>query len=466
MNESFADFSEMLWAEHKYGKDAGSDVNYNAMQTYVGQPDNATKDLVRFHYDDVGDMFDIVTYQKGGRILNMLRNYLGADAFYKGLNIYLKTNAFKNGEAQQLRLAEEEASGIDLNWFFNQWYYGAGHPILDISYKWDEASKTEAVYLTQKQDGHIFKLPMAIDIYSGGKKERRKVWVNDKNDTLNFRVDVKPDLVNVDGDKILLVQKTDNKNLDEYVFQYFNAPLYVDRYEAIEAAKVKQSEKGAQKILLGALHDKYFRLRLRTVRALDMGNEDLRKAALPILNSLAQSDPNTLVRAAAIKALGNLKATGNMTLFRKSLYSQSYAVQGAALTSISQLAPEQALILAKGFEKDNKGPLTQAIIAIYAANGGDEYWPFVFKTFNGLGTLAQLNIIQNFSDMAAHVNNSEYAQQGIIALKDLAINNKALGVGTFVDDLLSDIKSHRVKLNDNASVKAVDNAIQQINNAK
>ena len=111
--------------------------------------------------------------------------------FYKGLNIYLKTNAFKNGEAQQLRLALEEASGLDLNWFFNQWYYGAGHPVLNISYKWDDAAKTETVYMQQTQDGQIFKLPMAIDIYAGGKKERHKVWMNDKADTLTFQCGIK-----------------------------------------------------------------------------------------------------------------------------------------------------------------------------------------------------------------------------------------------------------------------------------
>jgi aminopeptidase N len=81
------------------------------MQSYLSQPSAKTKDLVRFHYNDKEDVFDVVTYQKGGRILYMLRNFLGNGAFYKGLNIYLKTNAFKNGEAQQLRLAMEEASG-------------------------------------------------------------------------------------------------------------------------------------------------------------------------------------------------------------------------------------------------------------------------------------------------------------------------------------------------------------------
>ena len=48
------------------------------------------KDLVRFYYPDRESMFDMVSYSKGGRILNMLRNYVGDSAFFKALNIYLK----------------------------------------------------------------------------------------------------------------------------------------------------------------------------------------------------------------------------------------------------------------------------------------------------------------------------------------------------------------------------------------
>ena len=75
-------------------------------------------------------MFDAVSYNKGGRILHMLRNYVGDSAFFKALNLYLTTNKFKSAEAQQLRLAFEEVTGKDLNWFWNQWYYGAGNPSL------------------------------------------------------------------------------------------------------------------------------------------------------------------------------------------------------------------------------------------------------------------------------------------------------------------------------------------------
>ncbi len=127
VNESFADYSETLWNEYKYGKDAGDRINYNAMQAYLyGAADD--KQLVRYYYSDKEDVFDVVSYQKGGRILHMLRNYVGDDAFFASLKKYLTDNKFKTGEAHQLRLAFESVTGKDLNWFWNQWYFGKRTP--------------------------------------------------------------------------------------------------------------------------------------------------------------------------------------------------------------------------------------------------------------------------------------------------------------------------------------------------
>ena len=56
-------------------------------------------------------MFDQVSYQKGGRILHMLRNFVGDSAFFKSLNLYLTTNKFKSAEAHHFRLAFEEVTG-------------------------------------------------------------------------------------------------------------------------------------------------------------------------------------------------------------------------------------------------------------------------------------------------------------------------------------------------------------------
>ena len=467
MNESFADFSEMLWAEHKFGKDEADAHSYSAMQSYLRGPANRTKNLVRFYYDDKEDVFDLVSYQKGGRILNMLKNYLGDEAFFKGLKIYLTKHAYSNGEAQQLRLALEESSGLDLNWYFNQWYYGAGNPSLKIGYKWDDASKTQTVYLEQTQAGQIFKLPFAVDIYAGGKKERHKVWMNDKMDTLTFHSDVKPDLVNVDGDKVILTDKKDAKTLNELVFQYFNAPLYLDRFEAITAAGVTQSDKGAQKVLIAALNDKYYGLRIKAIQALDMTNNDVHTAALPVLVSLVQTDKNTLVQAAAIAVLAKLKSPTDLPLFKQALTSQSYAVDGAALNAIAAIDPTAALPLTKQFEKENSPAITIAIMKIFAASGTDAQWPTAYNLFINAQGQGRFGSARDFSAFIGKQQSPANAQQGIAALRDLGIKFKSQnGVGQFITTMLQNIKAARAKLNDTASAQAADDALKAFNDAK
>jgi aminopeptidase N len=460
VNESFADFSETMWAEYKYGADAGAAHAYDDLINYLSQPAAKAKNLVRFHYNDKEDMFDVVTYQKGGRILYMLRNYLGNAAFYKGLNIYLKTNAFKNGEAQQLRLAMEEASGRDLNWFFNQWYYGAGHPVLNVTYKYDPGAKTQTVYLQQTQDGDAFILPMAVDIYAGGKKTRHNAWMRSKADTLTFSVASKPDLVNVDGDKVLLTKKTDTKTLDEYVFQYANAPLFLDRFEAIDGVKSKQSDKAAQKLIIAALNDKYYELRIKAIGAANITtNDDVRNAAVPILAKLAQTDENNAVRAAAITALGKLKASGNMNLFKQGLQSQSYNIQGASMKAIGMINPTEALALAKSYEKGSGGALRNSIIGVYGANGSDAEWPYVWDAFKNADVNTQFGMSRGVVDLAGRVKNPAYAQEAIKALGDIGVKYKSFGAGPAVIGMLTSIKDARTKLGDTASVAAADKAI-------
>lgn len=466
VNESFADFSETIWAEHKYGKDEADAHSYQAQLNYISNPENYDKNLVRFHYDDKEDVFDAVTYQKGGRILLMLRNFLGNDAFYKGLQTYLKTNAFKNGEAQQLRLAMEEASGLDLNWFFNQWYYGAGHPQLNMSYKWDDATKTEYVYIAQTQDGQIFKLPMAVDIYASGKKERHQVWVNDKADTLSFKVASKPDLVDVDADKVILSKKTDTKTPDEYQFEFFNAPLYLDRFEAITFAAANQTTDQGHKIIIAALKDKYYGLRIKAINALKLTNDQIRNDAQPILMNLAQTDENTLVRAAALRALASLKASGMEPTFKEAIKNPSYAVEGAALNAISAVDPAEAMRLAKGFENEDNSILSEAVVSVYADNGGADQWAYIYDKYKKAAPQGKFNIIRKLPNLIAKMNNPTYAQQAIAEMKDFGVKFKRYGIAPIIVQGLTSIKDERTKANDTASAQAADDAIKAINDAK
>jgi aminopeptidase N len=459
VNESFANFSETLWAEHKYGKDAADDHNYKDLVNYLSDPSNFSKNLVRFNYAEKEDVFDLVSYQKGGRILHMMRNYLGDAVFFKGLNIYLKQNALKNGEAHLLRLAMEEASGKDMNWFFNQWYFGAGHPVVKIDYAWDAASKSQKVTISQTQPGNPFILPMAIDVYTGKTKKRYQVTMNDAVQSFVFPAATKPELVNVDADKVLLWQKTDNKPLEAYTFQFANAPLYLDRLEAINFAAKNQTSQEAQAVILKALSDKYYNIRLTAIKSLNIKDAQVLKAAIPVIEKLAASDPNTLVKANAISLLG---ATGNpsyLPVFNTALSSQSYAVQGAALVALLQQKPEQAFAAAKSFEKDNKGMLTSAMMYVYAKAGSEKEVPFFANNFASKSKQEQFEAIPMYLALTGRTSDKAALQHAVDDAKALGLALKVYGYNQYVAGLLKDLKGTP---NGKANAEYIDQAIEAL----
>ena len=467
LNESFAVFGEKYWNEKKYGKDDGDAKRYEELQAYLNNATAYKQALTPFVYSDSEGVNGANIYDKGGLVLNMLRNYLGDDAFFKGLELYLRTHAFKNAEVQDLRLAMEDISGEDLNWFFNQWYYGAGHPVLDISYQWNEASHQEKVFITQTQDGQIFNVPIAVDIYADNKTTRNKVWLNQKTDTFTFNAVTKPDLVNVDADKILITKKTDHKSIEEFSYQYHHAPLYLDRLEAIDAATTQETSEQGAGIILSALKDKYHGLRIKAIKALKMDSVDITKAALPILVDLATHDSNYLVRAAAISVLGKTKDQSYSSIYKTSLSSPSYSVKGAALTALNLVTPADAFKTAKTMEADDKGQLGQAIVTVYATNGSDAEWPYVIAFYHKSSTQVKYNLAQAaFAQMTGRLNNKSYVQQGISAIKDLAISFKRYNIAPKLIASLQQIEEVRKKLNDAESASSAAAAIEEINKAK
>ncbi len=409
VNESFADFSETLWDEYKHGKDAGDEHNYEAQQSYLSSG-SEKKDLVRFYYRDKEDMFDAVSYNKGGRILNMLRSYIGDDAFFKSLNNYLTANKFKSTEAQQLRLAFEQVSGEDLNWYWNQWYYGSGHPIVKIDYNYDDAAGKAMVIIQQTQQEKVFKLPVTIDIYTASAKKRYHIWINNQTDTFSFTYNQRPQLINVDADKILLWDKTDNKTADNYKTQIQYAPLYLDRREALTFfAKNHMSE------LLMGLKDKYAGLRSFTIDQINADSTMMtNQAMLQTIENLAKTDPDRKVRA---KALELLAATANQKykpLFEENVKDSSYSIAGAALQGLSILDSANAFLVAKKYMGDAKGKLGEVVASTIMQKGTEEDFDFIENYYeDSPPDQEKFDATMAFSDYLTRVNDIEKLKKGV-----------------------------------------------------
>ncbi|MDO8969664.1 MAG: M1 family aminopeptidase, partial [Saprospiraceae bacterium] len=300
LNEGFANYSEYLWIENKYGRDAADEHLMVEQQGYFYSAGDGGHPLIHFGYENREDMFDAHSYNKGGCALHMLRGYVGDEAFFAGLNRYLKKHEYTDVEVHELRLAFEDVVGQDLNWFFNQWYLGAGHPLLDIEYGWDETTKKASVTVTQSQEGpevaRVFELPVAVDIYDvSGKSRREQIRITKRQQTFLFDSPSKPALLNFDATKSLLCQKNDLHNAQEWAFMFRNAPLFRDRVEAMEALQADPSAL-TQAVYKEALTDKYHGIRQQALMA--DGMED--PSILPIVKVLAETDAEPEVRASAI----------------------------------------------------------------------------------------------------------------------------------------------------------------------
>lgn len=404
LNESFATYGEYLWEEFEYGRDAADDHHAGSRYGYFAQAGQKQVDLVRFDYAEREDMFDAFSYNKGGQILHMLRKYVGDDAFFASLKLYLEKNKFKTAEAHDLRLAFEETTGEDLNWFFNEWYYAKGHPDLDIKKSYDATTKKLKLEITQQQDfkvAPLYKLPIYIDIYAGGKKERKHIWINDVKNTFTFDVASNPDLVNFDAEKQLLAKTTFDKTKEEYIFQYKNAPLWGDRDEALDYFKDHMNEKEIFDLVKSiAQNDPWKKFRTEAINLLSDKAKDKEAELKPLFISISEKDANTKVRAAAIKALStNYKGEDLNTLYEKALNEQSYAIVSEGFDAIAKLNPELAMKKALNLENEPSKEIIYSIADLYAKNGTDEnhaYFIKVKKYFNGFELMAYGNIYGKF----------------------------------------------------------------------
>ncbi len=450
LNESFATYGEVLWREHKYGDDKAAEGLQNDLNSYLQSVKRGNhKQMVRFGYGDKEEMFDRHSYQKGGRILHMLRNYMGDEAFFASLKLYLEENKFTDVEMHQLRLACEKVTGEDLNWFFNQWFYDKGHPVLDIKYEYDDSLKVQYVKVMQMQDYKefpIFKLPVKIDLYVNGKVETKEVVVDRLVNEYKFEVAAQPDLINFDADKMLLCEKVDDHTLEEWAFMYNNAPRYLDRYEALTALS-KSKEDIAISTIINGLNDKYPRLKrvaIQSIKNAQKGkSEEVKKALLNLTK-----DENSIVRGDAIYTLSDYYEDDEEVkkVCIDGVQEQSYYVISSSLEALSIVSYEDALKFAKTFEKEENSDVLYAVCAIYAEHGGKEENEFFINTINEAEGYRSYGVASMYGKYLKKQDN-KIVESGLASLKKIAIEEeiwwvRMIGITSLMD--LQDMYKNRI----------------------
>ena len=430
LNEAFATYGEYLWYEHKYGVEEADYHQWESSETYLEEAKEKQADLIRFTYEDKEDMFDHHSYDKGGLVLHMLRNYVGDKAFFKSLELYLRSNAYATAEIHDLRMAFEEVTGEDLNWFFNQWFLASGHPKLQVDHF--QKGNVLTVEVRQVQDFSqtpVFNLPIVLGIWV----DEEKAWeypveINASYEKFEFEIEDSVQLVLFDTEQQLLAEVSHPKTVDELIFQYYNGGKLLARYNALE----KLAEIGFENrddydaisdVFLSVLKDPVWGLRELAVDYFDEYDGEFLNDVEGRLIGLAQSDPKSQVRASAITVLASINADKHKLVAKEALDDPSYTVKGAAILAFSLTSDPNKPRVLSGYKDSLNTHIVLALADYFVTDKLYEHNNWFLERLEGAETEDLFYLVQYYGLFISEAPDT-VVSTSIPVLKDIAKNNQ------------------------------------------
>ncbi|MDQ3368517.1 MAG: M1 family metallopeptidase, partial [Myxococcota bacterium] len=267
LNEGFATYAEYIWREHHEGRDAADLELAEWAEGYFGEDSGRYRRTIATKlFEEPIDIFDHHLYEKGGRVLHMLRHHLGDDAFWGALAYYLGKHRHGVVESRDLARAVSEATGKNLDWFFSQWVIdGAGHPELGVHIKWDGETKlvTISVEQQQKVEGRtpLFRIPMKVRFRVGDADVDVPLEIVDAKHVFHLPITAEPTQVIFDPGRVVLAHMKVDKPEPLWVAELAHATLGIDRAVAANAL-ARRGGPAAERALAAALQqDPYWAVR-------------------------------------------------------------------------------------------------------------------------------------------------------------------------------------------------------------
>lgn len=210
LSEGFATYFTSLYFEHAEGRDH-----------FVGRMQDARKRVFEFHeenpeyrlvHDNLADMGQVTsgqTYQRGAWVLHMLRNKVGDEAWWQGIQAYYAR--YRNGLAStdDFQQEMERACRCDLQEFFQQWLYGTGNIVMQGGWRYDADRGVVDIDLEQTerlQKQATGEIEIGVFFDSPTTPEIHRVTLESLPDTLSIEVSEEPTDVVIDPNTVLLAQ--------------------------------------------------------------------------------------------------------------------------------------------------------------------------------------------------------------------------------------------------------------------
>ncbi len=287
-------------------------------------------------------------YQKGSLVLEMLRDVMGEEEFREAVRLYLERYAFNNAETGDFVRCVYDASGMPLNWFFDEWIYRGGEPDYQVTDSvWRDrttggASTLFRVRQVQPRNelNGLFRMPVTFEVrYADGTFDRVTQWVekeytevmvpNPGNRTIDYLL--------FDPGRKILKKLTFDRPVPMLLAQAARAPGMIDRYDALVALRNVPLDQKAGVLRNCVATEKFWLPRAEALRQLS--GDFTPESTEMFRQALGDADAN--VRKAALFSLDTIPDLLRSRV-EAMLFDSSYANVEAALQALCLSFPAGA----------------------------------------------------------------------------------------------------------------------------
>lgn len=179
LSEGFATYMTDLYMHSRYGQDTMTKMLKEQRAEVIDFNRRTERAVVDSTTTNFMQLLNANSYQKGGWVLHMLRNELGANVFMQAVRAYYKKYAGSNASTDDLRKVFEEVSGKKLEAFFKQWLYTPGMPVLKVSHAYDAKKDQLMITITQQQKT-AYEFPLEVEVQGAKGSVKKTFRVNDR----------------------------------------------------------------------------------------------------------------------------------------------------------------------------------------------------------------------------------------------------------------------------------------------
>jgi len=395
LNEGLATYLAALFTERDRGTDEFRiqmrDMQAAYVEKDVGQN---RRPIVHDVYRRPMDLFFSGHVYGGAAVrLHLLRSVLGDPVFFRGLRLYVGRNADRAVVTDDFRAAMEEASGADLDWFFDTWFGQPGFPEIEAGWRYDERRKLLLVSVNQLQeigDGTPgeFRMPAEIGILDSAGLRTVPIQVDRRRHLFELAAPEKPRFVRFDEHGWIPKRLEERKTGEEWVAIAELDPDVNGRREAtgvlgrfLEKATTVEERGPLIRVLVRRLgEDASAAVRATAAASLSAAREPEARAALV---QAAGGDSEAGVRVAALNALCAFGKDAELAGLALREYEQgaSWNTIAAAATLHASANPEGAFDwLLREIEKGpTRDALRSRLLPVLARIDGSKAFPILVR---------------------------------------------------------------------------------------